>query len=172
MNRTLGRQSTPRCLRRGVTLVEAAISMLIVGLLMVAAMNTVAASGVRQHRAADLARARFLAQDLMTEIVQQPYIDPEIQVAVIGPEAGETSRAQFDDVDDYHGLVESPPRFRDGTIMPGLDSWERSVSVSWVNPATPSATVGFPTGCKRITVSVYRNKKLVAESVSLRTYVR
>ncbi len=161
-----------RVVRRGVTIVEAAISMLIVGLMMVAALNTVAASGVRQHRAADKSRARFLAQDLMAEIVQQPYADADEVLEAIGPNAGELTRAAFNDVDDYHGFTESPPRYRDATPIPGLDNWERRVSVQWVSPATPGTSSIFPTGVKRITVQVFHRGNLVAESVSLRTYVR
>lgn len=168
----MDRIRTRRRARRGVTIVEAAISILIVGLMMVAALNTVAASGIRQYRAADKARARFLAQDLMAEILMQAYIDPEDSTLALGPNPGELTRAQFDDVDDYDGLEEKPPRNRDGTPIAGLDEWERRVEVRWVNPTATGSSSALPTGVKRITVRVYHRGNLVAESVSLRTYVR
>ena len=47
---------------------------------------------------------------------------------------GET-RAQFDDVDDYNGLVEQPPRDVNGNPRPDYDSYRVAVSVAYATPA-------------------------------------
>ena len=65
----------------------------------------------------------------------------------------ETVEGQFDDVDDYHGVMRSSVRPWFGTDLVFTDS----VSVRYVDPANPSATVasgGLELG-KEITVTVF-----------------
>ena len=45
----------------------------------------------------------MLAGSLMEEILSKPYSDPG-GASALGPEAGETTRALFDNADDYHGF--------------------------------------------------------------------
>lgn len=47
--------------------------------------------------------AVVLGQELMEEILSKPFNDPQGS-SVPGPEAGETSRTLFDNIDDYHGF--------------------------------------------------------------------
>lgn len=93
MSRRAGRQA-------GFTLVELVIFIVIVavgvaGILLV--MNTVVASSadpmVRKQ-------ALALAESILEEILQKEYADPD-------GTSGETTRATFDDVDDYNGKSNS-----------------------------------------------------------------
>jgi len=67
---------------------------------------------------------------------------------------GET-RAQFDDVDDYDGLVEQPPRDPYGNPRPDYDSYRVAVSVVYPNP-TQVVALGLDaaTDAKLVTVTV------------------
>jgi len=160
-----------RRVRRALTLVEAVVSIAIIGVMLVAALNTVGASQTTQKKMGDRSRAMLLAQDLMSEIFQQSYIEPDDPVALIGLEGGENSdkRDRFDDVDDYHGWSASPPQEKDGTAFSGFDGWRRSVAVDWVNPADVAEELGSDTGVKRITVSVTLDDLPLATLVALRT---
>ena len=127
----VGRSRPGRCRRRGFTLVEAAVSVLIVGLMLTAALY--ALGGVGKARAVGLGQGRgmLLAQDLLNEVLRAAYTDPQ-SPGGWGPEAEENTatRADFDDVDDYLGWSASPPQAKDGTALAGYDGWQRSVAVS------------------------------------------
>ena len=152
------------------TLVEAAISTVVVGMVLVAALNTVGAARVGEYKIAERSRGLLLAQDLMAEILQQEYEDPDDPVT-FGTESGEqtSNRTDFDDVDDYDGWSASPPQHRDATEMSDLQGWERSVQVVWVDPADLSQTVGSDQGAKRMIVTVTHNGLPVASVFALRT---
>jgi MSHA pilin protein MshD len=128
------------------TLVEAAMSVLIVGVMLVAALQTIGASArdsVLQH---EQCKATALAEQLLTEIVQCRYTDPN-------EESGET-RATWDDVSDYHGLNEDPPLSRKGIPLAGYTGWQRTVTVRLADPNNLSSQPGSDLGLKAITVTV------------------
>lgn len=153
----------------GFTLVEAVMSMLIVGLMLVAALNTVGASRVAQSANAEQAIGPLLAEDLMSEILGQAYQEP-----VDTPQFGRESesggnRAQWDDVDDYDGWSAGPPEAKDGTALPDMNDWTREVGVAWAGIVDPMATSATPTGIKRITVTVKHRGRTVTTLYALRT---
>ena len=145
--------------RGGFTLVEAVISTVIVSVMFVAALNTVGAARLTQHKAALVGQGRMFASSLMQEILQQSYQEPGATY-VFGREMGESemSRAAYDDVDDYHGWTESPPTAKDGAALPNSANWSRTVTVEWVDPLDPKQVRATETGAKRITVvAAFRN---------------
>jgi MSHA pilin protein MshD len=112
----------------------------------------------------------MLADGLIWEIMTKDYQDPSLPTLVLGPELGETSRSQYDDVDDYNGLVESPPQNKDGTTIPNLTNWTRSVLVEWVDPNNVTGAASLTeTGCKRITVTVKFRSATLATATAVRT---
>jgi MSHA pilin protein MshD len=144
--------------RRGFTLVEAAVSCIIVAVMLTAALSTAAAARARQQKAVDRQRALFLAQSLMSEITDKAYIDPGL-LPLFGPELAEIGqpRSVYNDVDDYDGLNESPPKYADGTPISGYSRWSRSVTVQWVQPNNTASASLLDTGVKLITVTVKKN---------------
>lgn len=146
-----GRRGLPAS--AGFALLEVVISMVVVAVMLVVALNTVGASRITQHKTALAGRGRLLAESLVAEILQQGYREPGTTY-VFGPEAGEpgSNRMAYDDVDDYSGWAESPPVARDGAALPDSDNWSRAATVVWVDPLDPSQESGTDTGAKRITV--------------------
>ncbi len=146
------------------------MSMLIVGLMLVAALNTVGASKVSQYKNAEQAIGPMLAEDLMAEILSQNYEEP-VDPVEFGRESGESggSRPNWDDVDDYDSWSASPPQEKDGTDLPGLQGWERSVKVSLINPILLIDSA-FDMGGKRIDIQVIHQGRVVTELSSVRTY--
>lgn len=156
---------------RGFTMVEAVMSTLVVSLVLVAAMRVAGISSVMQYKAAERVTGRYLADGLLNDIRILAYQDPGSTVN-FGIEPGEsaTSKANYDDVDDFKGWSESPPQERDGTVMSQFSSsWRRSVTVAWVTAANPSQTSSTETGLKLITVNVYHNGLLVATRSAIRS---
>jgi MSHA pilin protein MshD len=155
--------------RRALTLVECLFCCLIVSLAMVAALRTLASSAGTLRLAGDRAAARALADSLMTEILSQAYKDPGA-LPLFGREANEllSSRANWNDVDDYDGYTDSPPSDKTGVPIPGIPSnWSRTVSVNWANPANPPQNVATESGLKRVTISVKRGS---VELVTITSY--
>jgi type II secretory pathway pseudopilin PulG len=157
--------------RRGFSLIEAAVSTLVVGLLLVAAMGTLHAAKATQVSIALRSRASAMAQSMMSEALALSYADPN-QSAVFGLETGEvgTTRALYDDVDDLHALDETPPRDRDGTALDGAatSKWRRRVTVAWVDATNFATERNVETGVKRIKVEVLYAGKPMATLVSVR----
>ncbi len=132
----------------GFTLVELVIFIVIVavgvaGILLV--MNTVVASS-----ADPMARkqALALAESILEEILQKEYADPD-------GTSGETTRATFDDVDDYNGKSNST--FTD--LPAALSSYSISIVVD-----APASLNGVT--MKRVRVTVSKS----SESITLTGY--
>ena len=139
----------------GMTLIEATVSIVIVGVMMVAALSTMgsAARAGRIHQARCI--GSNLARDLMAEILQASYCDPN-QPPVFGPESSEgtASRAGWDDVDDYRDWSASPPQTRGGTTLSWAAGWTRKSTVELVRLSDPTRTTSSDEGLKRVTVTV------------------
>jgi len=160
--------SAKRAARPAFTLVEAVLAMLVVALMLVAALNAVSAARAAELAFADRTRGAMLAQALLDEVLSRAYDDPEESDAPLGPDDGETTRAKFNDVDDYANWTESPPQNLDGTSMTDLAGWTRSVVVERVDGANPSGpAAGAETGLKRVTVTVRRGARTVAQLTAL-----
>jgi len=152
------------------TIIEAVMSTVIVAVMLVAALNTVGASRLTQHKASLAVRGRLLAEALMSEILNESYKDPD-GTPVFGAESGESTatRADFDDVDDYDGWTASPPTDKNGTPLVNGADWRRAVTVQWIDPASPAQVLPAESNAKRITVAVSYRDVPQATLVAIRT---
>lgn len=89
-------------IRRGMTLMEAllASTMLSMGAAAVVLPFNVGAQSEQEDARRTL--ALYLGRELMEEIVSKPFDDPEGSEG-LGPDGGESSRSQYDNIDDYNG---------------------------------------------------------------------
>ena len=158
--------------RRALTLIEVVASTMIVGMLYVAALNSLGAATRSSESTGNRAVATGLADELMAEILQTNYSDPT-DTPVFGPEGAESSgpRTAFDDIDDYNVWNQSPPRARDGTQMADRVGWRQRVTVNYVVPATPTQTSATDQGAKRVKVTIEYNGAVLAEQFAVRTSV-
>lgn len=76
-----------------------------------------------------------LALVKVMEGILQPLPFREPGTAALGPEPGEVLD-EFDDLDDFHGLVASPPLDNDRRPQSEYADWEVRVTVEPVDPAT------------------------------------
>jgi MSHA pilin protein MshD len=156
-----------RITHRGLTLIETVISVCIMVVMIVMALGTFI-SVVKIRRTADLRlQGTGLANQLMAEIVQNSYRDPAGGTG-LGPDAGETTRANYDDVDDYNNYLETTLAYKDGTAISGLSGWTRQVTVAWADP-TSLAIAGSETNLKLITVTVTDPQGVKTVITSLRS---
>ncbi len=146
-------------LRNGLTLIEVVVILAVAGIVLLAL-----ALGLHEHARLlqdklHLQWANLIAEDLMLEIRSRSFTDPQTP-ATFGPEES-PPRANFDDVDDYDGLSDSPPRTIEGAPLTNYDDFTVTAAVENVNPGdldteTPPADGSTP--FKRITVVVQKGK--------------
>lgn len=156
-------------------MVEAAACTVLVALVLAAALQTAGSAKVTQARAADLVQAQTLAQGLLTEVMQKPFLDPEIldpsSPGPVGVESGEdaTKKTTFDDVDDFSNWAEAPPQNAAGVALTERGDWRREVAVQWVDPTDLTTVSTTATEAKKVTVNVLRNGRKLATMSAVRT---
>ncbi|HEC19501.1 MAG TPA: type II secretion system protein [Gammaproteobacteria bacterium] len=164
----------------GFTLVETIIVIVLLGA-MLAGMTALFTNNVgKSYRPYLRQRALAVANAFMDEILNKRWneatplgggcVNTGSGACPTGPAAvaigadGE-SRATFDDIDDYHGLNQTPPQDSSGVNMPGYGGYSVAVSVTQPGAAwngVPAADVRLITvsvtssSNETITVSAYR----------------
>lgn len=120
---------TPRR-QRGATLVELVVSIVVIAIAASAVLGVLSRSVGRSADAMVMSQAVAIAEAYLEEIMLKPFADPD------GVD-GETLRTDFDDVDDYHGLVDNGARNQFGAALAPLSEYTVSVTVG-ATAALPS----------------------------------
>ncbi len=136
----------PRGESRGFTLVEVLAAAAILAFVVVVITQTISTGHVQTADARHQARALFLAEALMEEILRLPYTDPSDGSTTLGPESNETTRAAYDNADDYHGYpassaIETATTLTDlhGVAYPAIyQGFTRTVACQYTSQNVPS----------------------------------
>lgn len=128
---------------RGMTLIEVVISIVVIAVAVSAVLGVLSRSVESSADPLVISQAVSIAEAYTEEITLKPFVDPD------GID-GEALRADFDDVDDYDGLLDSGPVDQFGNAIGGLNGYTVSVAV------TPSAALPniAPADALRIDVRV------------------
>jgi type II secretory pathway pseudopilin PulG len=167
------RNSAPHSLpggHGGLTLTEVVVSTMIVGMMTVAALNGLGSATRSSELSGNRGIALGLADSLQAEILATAYSDPN-GAPTFGLEPGEAApRVNFDDVDDFNGWNQMPPKAADGTTIPDRANFRQRVTVDRVVPATPTQTTpGTDLGVKRIRVTIECDGVVLAEHTAIVT---
>jgi MSHA pilin protein MshD len=134
---------------KGFTLVETIVAMVLIS---IAALAMASVLGVAFSHSSDSlfnTKTVQLAQAYIEEIQSRrfdettplggtpPCSAATITCSAVGPD-GE-ARTAFDDVDDYHGLNESPPRNAAGAVLSEFSGFRVQVAVSYPTAAQVTA---------------------------------
>ena len=148
---------------RGFTIVETVLSMLLVGLLLVPAVQAIGAAAKARGLRSTQRQGAELATQLLTEIMQLYYTLPA------GTTDGST-RQTWVVVSDFNGYSENPAASRSGVALTGYTGWRRGVVVDFVDPANPSGPVVFTDmGMRKITVVVTSPSGIITTLQGLRS---
>lgn len=150
--------------RRAFSTAETLISLVLVSGLLVVSFDTYGATAAAHKLTAHRAQAHLLASARMSEIMQKEYKDPTGPV-VFGLEANELllGPSDFDDVDDYHGLVEALD------LSTPSAAWIRITRVTLAGASDPQQNSLIDQGAKRINVEVRLNGRILASMTAVRT---
>ncbi|MGI9203524.1 MAG: type IV pilus modification PilV family protein [Woeseiaceae bacterium] len=118
----------------GVTLVELLVSIVVVSIAASAVLGVISMNTARSADPMIRHQAAAIAESYIEEILLKPANDPD------GVD-GEAARSDFDDLDDYDGLVDAGAHDQFGTPLPGLGDYNVAVTVvpSSALPAVPVA---------------------------------
>lgn len=151
---------------KGFSLAEAVLAMVILGIASTAVLLpftggiAVQAEGTRRTLGAKL------ASDLIEQVVLKPFHDPDGSAFYynLGPDAGESTVADFDNIDDFHGYAEAAGQVTDTSFAVFSESryanFSRSVSCAYV--AVPPQDGAYTPNFIRVTVRVYYDGSEVA----------
>jgi MSHA pilin protein MshD len=127
----------------GVTLIELVVAIVVIAIAASAVLGVLSRSVGRSADAMVLAQAVSVAEAYLEEISLKSYADPD------GVD-GEAMRTDFDDVDDYNGLVDNGARDQFGAALASLSAYTVTVTV-----ATSAALTGVPAAdAERVDVQV------------------
>jgi hypothetical protein len=122
---------------RGFTLIEGMMASVLLAAIAMAVLAAFTAAAQNGAEADESMMAAELARQLLDEIASKPVLDPNNVIQMLGPDAGESGRAQFDNVDDYHGYKDSTKKLHglDGVAVMDLPyEYKRSVTVEFRRP--------------------------------------
>jgi prepilin-type N-terminal cleavage/methylation domain-containing protein len=160
-------------LRRGISLIEVTISMVIVSILSMGVIQMLGISAQARAMSSDRVRGQHLANQMLAEIQSKHWHDPDNGIAsfgVAGDEYDGKTRLLYDDIDDYHNWTQSPPLEPNGDGISGFDGWERSVEVHYALISGGAVTTsGTFQRAKLITVTVKRNGRTIATASAIRS---
>lgn len=142
--------------RAGITLIETLLAATLAAMASAALLVAVESALSTATDSTDRTIADGLAQQLLDEIVQKRYVEPggNATSSSLGTDGAESTRASYDDCDDYHGYSATPIEGLHGeTLGTGDDAgslrmesfrlpaayfarWRRKVSVYYVDATT------------------------------------
>ena len=161
--------------RPGFTLIEAALTMVIVGTGILAMVSAQQAYHIKNDWAQRTGTAQLLANELREMTLALPHHDPITGASNLGPEANEPTLADWDDLDDFAGTITggyaegvsfNPPINGLRQTIPDLDDWTQVVTIENVLPENIETAAAQPLGSTdmvRMTVTVMYHDPADAE---------
>lgn len=153
MPRTRRSKLGTRHSRRGFTLIEAALTTVIVGTGVLAIISAQQAYHRKNQWAVQSGTGLLLANEVRERMLGLPTHDPLSGSSNLGPESDEDGPAAFDDIDDFAGAIDAggfgagttfdPPINALGESIPDMAGWSQHVEVLSVLPDRMNVTAAL-----------------------------
>ena len=150
--------------KKGLSFLELVIALAIISIGLVGLIQASNTALELNYRTSREVVAVNLAKGLLAEIISKNFVDPLDNSTNLGKNSGETTRNDFDDVDDYNGTSENPPRTVNATAMngtagtPNYSDFTRNATVIYVNflanGTYDESQPATPTEYKKVSVAV------------------
>jgi hypothetical protein len=137
---------------RAFTLPEALIASAVLAFVVAAVSQAIVAGQMQSYAGLDEHRAIMLGEELMERVLAMDYVDPEGATG-LGPDSGESTWADFDNADDFHGYEETPGNLIDPMGVPygqEFQTYTRSVATEY----TTLSITGFSEDLTGLSVTV------------------
>ena len=126
---------------RGFVLVEVAITYVLLTVALVALLPVFVMAIKAGKSTEQLQTATYLSQELLEEIRLRKWDQNTLSTpghisnpsTTLGPDAGETDKTKFNDVDDFNGLAENPPKDPLNNPLTYFSAYTRTVAVRYVD---------------------------------------
>ncbi len=149
----------------GFTLLEVMFASMLIGLAIAALAVTSSAYTIVNGAGIDLSTAEFLVEEIRELTAPLPAVDPAGVSGTCGPDAGESTLALFDDVDDFDGQTISPPIDVDRTAMTEFAAFSQQITVQNITASNLTQTVAdHSTDLYRITVTITKNNSPITST--------
>ncbi len=153
----------------GFSLVEVLFAILLVGLAIASLLGANAAFTRANGAGADLSTAEFLLEQIKELTAMLPVIDPQTETTTFGPEAGETTVAAYDDLDDFDGAAFCPPISADRTTLTDFAAFTQQITVENVSASNFALVAAdHSTAFVRVTARVLMNSTEISSASWIR----
>jgi len=135
--------------RRGFTLLETALAIIIVGVGVLAIVSAQQAFHKKNMWSTHASTGTWMANEIREMMLSLPRHDPVTGTATWGPEANEVSVEDFDDLDDFDGSLGEGTIFSSADnngpinarrqIIANMDGWSQTVRVYNIDPTDITA---------------------------------
>ena len=157
----------PTARSSGFTIIEVLVAILLVGLAITALLAANQSFTIANGAGADLSTAEFLVEQVRELTAMLPVIDPDTGTAMFGPE--EPNLPTYDDLDDFDGVLFSPPVAADRTTLASFPVFTQQVVVENVSQTNFDQVVAnHSSDFVRVTVTVRMN----GQDVSSASWIR
>ena len=155
--------------RAGFTLIEIIVATILIGVAIAAIVMSSRTFTSINAAGMNLSTAEFLIEEIRELVAPLPVVDPESGISTFGPEADETTLADYDDLDDFDGAVFSPPIDINRTGLANFPSFSQQVTVDNVSASDFTAVeVDHSSDFVRVTVSVLLNNGEISSASWIR----
>jgi len=153
----------------GFTLAEILVAVVIIGIAIAALVGANGAFTQVNGAAVDLSTAEFLIEEIRELTTALPVIDPDTGTDTFGPESGETTVADYDDLDDFDNAGFCPPVDVTGDPLTDFGSFTQQITVEYVKPSSlEELEDNPPSDFIRITVVIVQNNRPVSSASWIR----
>jgi Tfp pilus assembly protein PilV len=153
------------------------IAVCILAIAVGAMMGPISASYQQTRTVSQTTTAVTMAQQLLDEILSKPFVDPTDLSTTLGPEADETTRAAYDNIDDYNGYHDTTNTSASDAIKTASgstvtwnsnDVYSRAVTMEYrATPDGPPAASGDYL-VVNVTVTMPHNNKVTVQRIACR----
>lgn len=153
----------------GFTLLEALLAVVIIGVSLTAIVAAMGAYTQVTGVGLNLSTAEFLIEEIRELSAVLPAVDPTTGITTFGPETGESTVADYDDLDDFDGQTFSPPIDISGASLAAFPAFSQQVVVENVSASDFENVVpDHSSDFVRVTVSILLNGNQVSSASWIR----